>query len=280
MAQVKVDFSPKAVSPVTKEALPKVKTNDLIAVHRDHNFYFQDTLARSLMRYTTSLGFSPADPASLNDLGYIYYYFGEYPDAEAQFKKALEINPAFVDAEINLGLTAYKSSRLQEALQYLNKAYQMDSSRGDAAYNLGLLTFEQGDFSRAAGFFEEASKTLANDPKVWNNLGCSYFKEKNYSQAYQSFKTSVDKGAAFYHAYYNLALASVVSGNYTEAVVNTQKAVQLSPENADAHNLFSPNLRPMRRMPINMNFGGRCRLRPTALHHAPARNDCCGSLAS
>jgi len=237
-AQVGTDNSPKSVSPLTTESLPKVKTADPFLAHSHHSFYFKDTLASVLLKYSTSPDFNAKDPVCLNDLGYIYYYFGEFADAATQFKKALDLNPAFADAYVNLGVTAYKTGDSDLAQQYLSKAYQMDSSRGEAAYDLGLLAFEKSDFSRAAGFFEEASQTLSQDPKVWNNLGCAYFQQKSYTQAYQDFKAAVDKGAAFYHAYYNLAVASVLSGNYEGAVEDTQKAVELAPSNADAQNLL------------------------------------------
>lgn len=237
-SQVGTDNSFKSVSPLTTESLPKVKPTDPFVAHSHHSFYFKDTMAGVLLKYTASPDFNAQDPVCLNDLGYIYYYFGEYADAAIQFKKALDLNPAFADAYVNLGVTAYKTGDDDLAQQYLNKAYQMDSSRGEAAYDLGLLAFEKNDFSRAAGFFEEASQTLSQDPKVWNNLGCAYFQQKNYTQAYQDFKAAVDKGAAFYHAYYNLAVASVLSGNYEGAVEDTQKAVELAPSNADANNLL------------------------------------------
>ena len=237
-AQVGTDNSSKAISPLTTESLPKVKPTDPFVAHSHHSFYFKDTLASVLFKYTSSADFNPKDPVSLNDLGYIYYYFGEYGDAATQFKKALDLNPEFADAYVNLGVTADKTGDMDLAQQYLNKAYQIDSARGEAAYDLGLLAFEKGDYSRAAGFLEEASQILAQDPKIWNNLGCAYFEQKNYTKAYEDFKTAVTKGAGFYHAYYNLAVASVLSGNYEGAVEDTQKAVELAPSNPDAYNLL------------------------------------------
>src|ERR1019366_7070565 len=96
----------------------------------------------------------------------------------------------------------------------------------------------QGNFSRAAAFFEEASQKIPGDPKVWNNLGCAYLKEKEYARAYAAFKSALDRGAAFYHAFYNMAVASIQSGNFENAVEDTRKAVQLAPDNSDAINLL------------------------------------------
>ncbi|HTC22051.1 MAG TPA: tetratricopeptide repeat protein, partial [bacterium] len=150
-AQVAGDSSAQSISPLTKDNLPKVKTSDPFVAHTQHSFYFQDTLASVLLKFTNSADFNAQDPASINDLGYIYYYFGEYADATTQFKKALELNPAFTDADINLGVTAYKTGDTDLALEYLNKAHDMDSARGEAAYDLGLIAFEKKEYSRSAG---------------------------------------------------------------------------------------------------------------------------------
>ncbi|HUO58672.1 MAG TPA: tetratricopeptide repeat protein [bacterium] len=231
-------FSPKAAAPVGKGEIPKVKTSDPYVVHSHHSFYFQDTLAAVLLKFTTSRGFNAKDPACVNDLGYIYYYFGQYSDAQEQFQKALDMNPLFVDALINLGVNALKAGDNTAALNYLDKAYQMDPSKGEIAYDLGLLSYEQNDLNRATAFFQEASQKSPDDPKVWNNLGCALFKQGNYAKAYESFKGAVGHGASFYHAYYNRAVASILSGHYEEALEDTQKAVQLAPGNSDALNLL------------------------------------------
>ena len=237
-AQVSAGFSPKAAAPVGKGELPKVKASDPYLLHSHHSFFFKDTLSSVLLKFTTNKDFNAKDPVSINDLGYIYYYFGQYADAEEQFKKALDLNPLFVDAVINLGVNATKAGDYAAARNYLERAAQMDPARGEVSYDLGLLAYEQNDFNRAAGFFGDASQKLPGDPKVWNNLGCAYFKQKDYSKAYEAFRGAVDHGAAFYHAYFNRAVASILSGNYEKALEDTRKAVELSPNNADALNLL------------------------------------------
>ena len=166
LAKVDSDNSSKSISPLAKENLPSVKPADPFLAHTQHSFYFKDNLAAALVKFTRSPDFNLKDPVSLNDLGYIYYYFGEYRDAAIQFKKALDLNPAYSGACINLGVTAYKTGDTNLALHYLNQAYEMDPQKGEAAYDLGLICFEQRDYSRAAGFFEESSKAWPQDPKV------------------------------------------------------------------------------------------------------------------
>ncbi|HVZ80857.1 MAG TPA: tetratricopeptide repeat protein [bacterium] len=225
-------------APLSKSMVPRFKTSDPFVAHSDHSFYFKENLTNALLRFTTAPDFKVNDPVCLNDLGYIYFYFGEYGEAAAQFKKALALNPAYTAAAVNLGVASHKVGEDDLALRYLGQVRDSDPARGEALYDLGLIQYERGNYPQAVGYLEEASKVVGSDPKVWNNLGCAYFQVKDFPLAFQAFKTSVANGASFYHAYYNEAVASLLSGNYEEAVEATNRAVRLSPSNPDAYNLL------------------------------------------
>ncbi len=163
--QVAVDVAGPSSANVPDGSLPKTEISEPKDRHSNHLFYFQDTLESVLLKYTNSPDFNPKDPSSLNDLGYIYAYFGEYDEAIIQYKKAIDLNPEFSDAYLNWGVAEYKSGRRDKAQVLLEKSYQMDASKGESAYDLGLVAFEEKEYARSAGFFEEAAKTLTQDTK-------------------------------------------------------------------------------------------------------------------
>ena len=237
-AQLQGDTANPGAPALGPGGTPKVKVSQIEGIHSSRLVYFQDNLENALMKYTNQADFSAKDPASLNDLGYIYFYFGDYPEAEAQFQKALDINPAYTGSMVNWGVCAHLTGDDPTALKLLGKAHEQDSQKGEAAYDLGILAYDSGDFSKASGFFEEASRLLASDPNVWNNLGCAYFQLKNQTAAYGAFKKSVAVGAAFYRAYYNLALASVLSGQAEQSIEDAKQALKLSPDDPDAANIL------------------------------------------
>ena|GEM_PF-2342852 len=238
LGQIQGDIGKSAVPALGPGGAPKIKTAEAKGAHSSRLVYFQDNMESALMKYTTQPEFNAKDPVSLNDLGYLYYYFGDYSEAEAQFQKALDINPAFTDALVNWGVSAHMTGDDATALKLLGRAHDQDPQKGESSYDLGLLAYDTGDFSKAQGFFEEASRLLASNPQVWNNLGCAYFQLKNQEAAYNAFRKSVSVGAAFYRAHYNLALASVLSGQAEQSVEDAKSALKLSPDDPDAANIL------------------------------------------
>ncbi len=238
LGQIQGDPGKSLAPPLGPGDTPKIKAAEAEGTHSSRLYYFQDNLESALMKYTHQAEFNAKDPVSLNDLGYLYYYFGDYNEAESQFQKALEINPAFIDALVNWGVCAHMTGDETAAIKLLGRAHDQDPQKGESSYDLGLLAYDSGDFSKAIGFFEEASRLLASDPRVWNNLGCAYFQMKNQEAAYNAFKQSVLVGAAFYRAHYNLALASVLSGQAEQSVEDAKTAFKLAPDHPDAANIL------------------------------------------
>lgn len=76
------------------------------------------------------------------------YASGNYPDAERDYRDALERDPGFVDAEVGLGLAIGAQGRVDEALELINPA---DSRRS---------ALVEGALLRSAGRLDEARELL------------------------------------------------------------------------------------------------------------------------
>lgn len=238
LGQIQGDNGQSTAPALSPGGTPKVKAAESEGTHSSRLYYFQDNLESALMKYTSQAEFNAKDPLSLNDLGFLYYYFGQYGEAEAQFQKVLDINPAYTDSLVNWGVCAHMTGDDATALKLLGRAHDQDPQKGEASYDLGILAYDSGDYSKAQGFFDEASRLLPNDPRIWNNLGCAYFQLKNMDAATNAFRKSISAGSALYRSYYNLALASVLSNQAEQSIEDAKQALKLSPADADAANVL------------------------------------------
>ncbi|MGH9631462.1 MAG: tetratricopeptide repeat protein, partial [Bryobacteraceae bacterium] len=72
--------------------------------------------------------------------------------------------------------------------------------------------------------------------------GNKYYEKAKYKEALIMYRKALQKDMRFGEAYYRSALAEVKLGRYSDAVRDLQRAVELQPENLDAHtrltNLF------------------------------------------
>jgi tetratricopeptide (TPR) repeat protein len=82
--------------------------------------------------------------------------------AEAAFRKATELDPAFAPAHLDLGLAQLKQGKLPEAIASIRKSLELDPSSPGAHLFLGIAEYQSSDPDRALIDLRQASK---EDPK-------------------------------------------------------------------------------------------------------------------
>ena len=125
----------------------------------------------------------------------------EWKDAIACFRKALELNPYYVDVRNDLGAALIGS--------------------GDR---------EAGKNEFLAAYSDPTNPT----PEISaRNLGAAYLEEKNLAEAATWFRTSVSRNKAYPAAYTGLAEALFASGRLEEAIAQLQQGIQEVPGDPD-----------------------------------------------
>jgi tetratricopeptide (TPR) repeat protein len=87
--------------------------------------------------YSKAVKIDPNVSSSVYSLGQVYIAEGRYTDAETQFKKVILISPDDPSGSYALGQTYRKMGRYDEAVAQLNTAIEMDSSYSEAYLELG-----------------------------------------------------------------------------------------------------------------------------------------------
>jgi protein O-mannosyl-transferase len=80
---------------------------------------------------------------------------GRLADAEAAYREAIRLDPAFAGARINLGIALAMRGVADEAASQLSEAIRLDPGDASAHYNLGALLARQGRTTEAKAQFEE-----------------------------------------------------------------------------------------------------------------------------
>ncbi len=81
---------------------------------------------------------------------------GETDAAIAQMRRALEINPSYVDADRGVGLVLYKKGDFEQAAKHFRRVLAVAPRDASARTNLGLVLVALGDRRQAAAQFREA----------------------------------------------------------------------------------------------------------------------------
>jgi Tfp pilus assembly protein PilF len=138
------------------------------------------------------------NPYFYKGLGLAYASEKSFDDAIAAFRKALDINPYYVDVRNDLGSALVLSGRREEGKKE---------------------------------FLEAFNDPTNPTPEVSSrNLGQAFFEEKRYDEAFNWFKTSLSRNKAYPDAYLGLVDTLVALGRLDEAVAQLEIAVAEVPD--------------------------------------------------
>ena len=108
---------------------------------------------------------------------------------------------------------------------------------GDAqrAFDEAIISFNNGDIARAELLFSGLSQTNTNLAGPYRNLGIIYSTTGRLGKAEGVLLRSITLNSQNPHAYNHLGIVYRKIGRFTDALVNYQKALELSPDLADVH---------------------------------------------
>ena len=134
----------------------------------------------------------PNDPGAYFQEGSIYDKLKKYPEAEAAFRKSLEIetdNPAVLNY---LGyMLADRGVKLDEALSMIQKAVDQDPTNGAYLDSLGWAYFRLNKLELAEEYLRKALKFASTDATVNEHMGDLFFKTQRLAEAKAAWTKSV-----------------------------------------------------------------------------------------
>jgi Flp pilus assembly protein TadD len=127
------------------------------------------------------------------NIGVAYTQKKDPAQAEAAWKKAIELKPDYAEAMSALSTLYNNQKRFDEAAAMSAKASAAGSGAGggsaDAVYNQGIILWNQGKIPEAKAKFEEALQANPNHPESHFQLGMALLNEGKVPEATGSFET-------------------------------------------------------------------------------------------
>ena len=167
-----------------------------------------ETIDKRIIELRRQLERSPDDPALLNQLGGLYYRKGNLKDAEAAYRRAVDIlgtHPAYRN---NLANVLMDAGKTREGIEQYRKAVELDSDEySEAAVNLELAELENRIIFERVRFFSKSIDLNINTAESHTALGCARILEGKLGLALESFRATLADDAKSQAAAENIAYA-------------------------------------------------------------------------
>jgi tetratricopeptide (TPR) repeat protein len=124
--------------------------------------------------------------------GAMYERMKKYDQAEAEFRKVIQLNGQDANTLNYLGyMLADRGVRLNEAQDLIQKALDIDPQNGAFLDSMGWVYYRQGKLEQAEQLLTQALDHMGDDPTVHDHLGDVYFKLGKTREAIAQWQTSV-----------------------------------------------------------------------------------------
>lgn len=150
----------------TKQAYPSAKAAALKALE----------LEPSLAEAHTSLGMVA------------FYYEWNWPQAEREFQRSIELNPYYPLGHTWYALELAAMGRLDESLSQIQRALHLDESSPSINTELGRVYYWRHEYDLAIAAYQQAIKLDPQFSRAHTRLGIAYAGQGHFSTAVREFK--------------------------------------------------------------------------------------------
>ena len=157
------------------------------------------------------------------------------PEAIAQFKDAIALDPGLAVAHNDLGLAYGSQGQLAQATTELAAAVQLDPTYSRAQNNLGVVLGQQGHLNEALMHFREAVRLDPEYAQAHNNLGQMLAAQGQIDDAVREYTLAADFDPSYAEPLLNLARLRERQGRFDEAEDSYRKAIERQPDAVGPH---------------------------------------------
>ncbi len=182
-------------------------------------------------------GINPKDRAEVIEAwasGLGAFRVGEYEMSESLFRRFIELEPEIGTGPSYLGRSLMMLERYDEAIVQLRRAVELEPNFIDSRA-LGNLLAMRGEYREAAERYREVLKAKADDPVANLNLGMILASQQQYDEALECYDTALASNPEEGPIHLQRGICLRLAGKGEAALVSFDEARRLTPERAAAH---------------------------------------------
>ena len=183
------------------------------------------------------------------DLALVHHQVGRLTEAEALYRKILDVEPDNASALHHLGLIFYQRGRHEQASRTIQQAVSLNPTDAAAHSNLGSVLCAMNRFDEAIPEFRRALEIHPRYPEALTGLGEAYRQRGLLDAAAEACIRALQIRPNYPEALNNLGNAFGQVGRFDEAVRVYQLALQITPNSPETLNNLGMVLREVSQHP-------------------------------
>ncbi|MBM86891.1 MAG: hypothetical protein CMQ41_00780 [Gammaproteobacteria bacterium] len=209
---------------MTTKFLQTVDYSNLIEIYNNGRF---TDLAETIKRLTKKY---PNDFRLFNLGGICSYKLEQHNKAIIQYRRAIELNPNFIDARINLGVVYKVLGNYDEAITEYRRAIDLNPQEFNALNNIGNLFLEKGDLKSAESWLKKALLLKPNSADALNNLGLVHKTKNQLEIAKKYFLKAIKANEKSFEPLVQLGIVFQSMDQCAEAIRCYDNALKIKPD--------------------------------------------------
>jgi Flp pilus assembly protein TadD len=186
-AQQKQPSKPKP--PKAKAAEPGEPQQNLL--QQAYDAIEKNDFAAALPLLQKHLAEKPDDANAHFQLGFVLTRLGRGDEAEAPYRRAIELDPKMVAAYQNLGTLLAKPNPA-EAVKLLTAALQLQPENAEIIFMLGVAEDGLNHPERAAEYYRQAARARPKDFEIRLTYAYALFRLQQYVEAEREFRAALE----------------------------------------------------------------------------------------
>jgi len=207
------------------------------AMARQQSSYWTST--EKLFHHTEMV--SEKNYVALGILGLAQFHEGNISAATNYYLRALEINPASVDAMNNMGV-ALGGKGNDESLVWYHRALQLKPLDSKILYNLGNELASRKEYAEACEQFEAALKITPDEFEARNNLANTLVEMGRLDEGLEQFEKVLRVQRHNATVMKNMAGVLLKQDKVEQAILLYRQAIKEAPKDASTHYLLGQAL--------------------------------------
>ena len=175
----------------------------------------------------------PDAPQVWNNFGNHWWKRKRLDEARRAFERAITLDPAHPNANLQLARIAVEEGRAAAALPFLDRLRAADSGDPGLLVLYGRALADRRDFTGAEKAFAAALERAPADFDIRLNLGLAALNAGNYARALEVFEGARRQQPRNADVLYGLARTYVEAGQLEPALSSVAEAIRVAPQRED-----------------------------------------------